>query len=296
MMTPRFARVVSRLPKNNVRNMAYGPHPYADLEGKVIVVGGAGNPPEELHGIGATTSMLLASYGAKVVSVSHQKINADTVTAAIKAEGGEAMGYVADATDYDQCTALLNDVVAEYGKVDILINAGIHDALPNGFKKMTREKWESCMNVNCNAHFNLIHNFLPHFQEQGHGNIQHFTTFGSFLALGMGVQRHGYFAGKAAAAVLTRRIGIENASKNIRANVVSIGYATGPLVNRAVANAGADIAKVDAARAANVPRQEQIYPIEIARTSAFLASDASSGINAAEVFADGGNHNCTYGP
>ena len=47
MMTPRFARVVSRLPKNNVRNMAYGPHPYADLEGKVIVVGGAGNPPEE---------------------------------------------------------------------------------------------------------------------------------------------------------------------------------------------------------------------------------------------------------
>ena len=70
-----------------------------------------------VHGIGATTSMLLASYGAKVVSVSHQKINADTVTAAIKAEGGEAMGYVADATDYDQCTALLNDVVAEYGKV-----------------------------------------------------------------------------------------------------------------------------------------------------------------------------------
>ena len=178
----------------------------------------------------------------------------------------------------------------------MLINAGIHDALPNGFKKMTLEKWKSNMDLNLNAHFYLIHAVLPTFQEQGHGNIIHYTTFGSACALGFGAQRHGYFAGKGAAAILTRRIGIENAKKNIRANVLSIGYASGPLVERAVANAGADIDAVYAGRDANVPRGKQILPDEIAKAAAFLASDASSAVNAAEVFADAGNHLTTYGP
>jgi len=273
-----------------------GPHPYADLEGKVVVVGGAGNPPHERHGIGAVTSLTMARYGAKVVSVSNVTENCDTVTNAIKAEGLEGMSYTADCMDYASVEKLRDDVMAEYGKVDCLINAGIHDALPNGFKKMTVDMWNRNMDINLNAHFHLVHAFLPVFQEQGSGNILHYTTFGSAVALGMGVQRHGYFAGKAAAAILTRRIGIENAKKGIRANVVSIGYATGPLVDRAVANAGADADAVAAARAANVPRGEQILPEEVARVAAFLASDASSGINAAEVFTDGGNHCTTYGP
>merc|ERR1711935_253255 len=153
----------------------------------------------------------------------------------------------------------------------------------------TVEMWNRNMNVNLNAHFRLILAFLPVIQDQESGNIIHYTTFGSNSALGMGPQRHGYFAGKAAAAVLTLRIGIENSKKGIRANVVSIGYATGPLVDRAVANAGADAEKVDAARAANVPRGAQILPQEVANTAAFLSSDFSSGINAAEGFCDGGN-------
>merc|ERR1712048_1240136 len=124
----------------------------------------------------------------------------------------------------------------------------------------------------------------------GKGNILHYTTFGSHVALGMGNQRHGYFAGKGGAAILTKRIGIENAKQGIRANVVSIGYTTGPLVNRAVAKVGASIEAVTATRDGNVPRQKQITPEEIANVAAFLASDASSSINATEVFADGGNN------
>lgn len=276
--------------------MSSFPHPYADLEGKVVVVGGAGNPPAEGHGIGATTSLTLARYGAKVVSISHIQENCDTVTNQIIQEGGEGMAVVADCTSYDAVCKMRDEVISKYGKVDVMINAGIHDALPNGFKKMSPETWYRNMDINLNAHFHLIHAFVPLFQDQGSGNFQHFTTFGSSVALGMGVQRHGYFAGKAAAAILTRRIGIENAAKGIRANVVSIGYATGPLVNRAVANANADIEAVNAARAANVPRKTQIQVEEVANTAAFLASDASSGINAAEVFCDGGNHCTTYGP
>lgn len=286
----------NRLVRPASRLMSTMPHPYADLQGKVAIVGGAGNPASEGHGIGAMTSLTLARYGVKVISVSNVAENCEYLTKCITDEGNDGMAYAADCTNYEEVEKLRDTVLEKYGKIDIMINAGIHDALPNGFKKMTVPMWYRNMDINLNAHFHLIHAMVPTMQEQGFGNIQHFTTFGSAVALGMGVQRHGYFAGKAAAAILTRRIGIENAKKNIRANVISIGYATGPLVNRAVANANADIEAVNAARAANVPRGKQIQVEEIANTAAFLASDASSGINAAEVFADGGNHCTTYGP
>lgn len=279
-----------------VRSTSGVPNLLSDLQGKVVVCAGAGNPPEEGHGIGAMTSLTLARLGAKVVSVSNVALNCETVTAAIKAEGNEGTAMAADCTKYEECEDLVKKVIDQYGKVDVMINAGIHTALPQGWAKMTREKWALNMDLNLNSHFNLIHTFLPKFQEQGSGVILHFTTFGSAVALGMGNQRHGYFAGKGAAAILTRRIGIENSKNGIRANVISIGYATGPLVNRAVAKVGLDAATVDAARAANVPRNKQLTPEEVANTAAFLASDASSGINAAEVFVDGGNHAATYGP
>lgn len=271
-------------------------HPYADLQGKVIVNAGAGNPPAEGHGIGATTSLALARLGAKVVSVSNVAENCETVTDAVLKEGGEGISFTADCTKMADCEKLLKAVLDKYGKVDVMINAGIHTALPMGFAKMTEEKWHQNISLNLHAHFNLIHTFLTPFQEQKSGVIQHFTTFGSAVALGMGNQRHGYFAGKCAAATLTRRIGIENAKNGIRANVVSIGYTTGPLVNRAVAKVGASIEAVTATRDGNVPRGYQITPDEVANVAVFLASDMSSGINASEVFADGGNHGCTYGP
>lgn len=208
----------------------------------------------------------------------------------------QGSSFVADCTQYDQVEALREAVIQKYGRVDVVINAGIHDATPQGFGKMTLEKWRGNMSLNLDAHFHLIHAFLPTFQAQGSGNFMHYTTFGSTVALGMGKQRHGYFAGKGAAAILTKRIGIENAKAGIRANVLSIGYAEGPLVTRAVANAGADMAAVDAQRDANVPRGKQITTEEVGNLALFLASDASSAINATEVYADGGNHCTTYGP
>ena len=78
--------------------------------------------------------------------------------------------------------------------------------------------------------------------------------------------------------------------------MIAIGYVTGPLVNRAVANAGADIEAVTAVRDAYVPRGTQGTPMEVAEIAAFLTSDNSSLINGTEVYADGGSHGCTYGP
>lgn len=271
------------------------------LEGKVVVVGGAGNPPEEGHGIGAMTSIVLARQGAKVVSVSNVDLNCQTVTKAIEAEGNSGMAFTADCTKMGDVDKLVKAVMAEHGKVDVLINAGIHSALPMGFGKMTEEAWKVGIDLNLNAHFNLIHGFMPIFLEQQSGNIIHFTTIASSVGLGLGNQRHAYAAGKSGAATLTKRIGVEHAKQGIRGNVMGIGYVTGPLVNRAVAQAikgGANttIEKVTAVRDSYVPRGSQILPEEVAHAAAFLASDASSAINGTEIYCDGGSSGCTYGP
>ena len=266
------------------------------LEGKVIVVAGAGNPPEEELGIGASTSLHLARHGATVVSVSNVGVNCDTVTDLITGEGLKGVSHVADCTNYDEAKSLHARVKDEFGRVDCLINAGIHSALPMGFDKMTEQAWDTGIALNLNAHFNLVHSFLPTFVEQQSGNIIHYTTIASSVGLGIQRQRHAYAAGKAAAATLTKRLGVEYASQGIRGNVIAIGYVSGPLVNRAVANAGADIAAVTAGRDAYVPRGKQGTPMEVAEVAAFLASDNSKLVNAAEIPCDGGTSSCTYGP
>ena len=285
------------LPRTATRlTRAMSSYNYGRLDGKVVVVAGAGNPPAEGHGIGSATSLLLARHGATVISVSNVAENCQTVTDIINDEGLKGFAHTADCTSHDETDALHERVIKDFGRCDVLINAGIHCAVPLGFDKMTESAWETGIALNLNAHFNLCHTFLPTFLEQESGNIIHYTTIASSVGLGMGKQRHAYAAGKAAAATLTRRLGVENAAKGVRGNVIAIGYITGPLVNRAVAHAGADLEQVTAVRDSYLPRKTQGTPFEIASVAAFLASDASSLINGTEVFADGGSHGCTYGP
>merc|ERR1719310_47746 len=123
--------------------------------------------------------MMFAKYGCKVVSVAHVKENCDTVTKAITDAGGHGVSFTADCTKYEEVEALRDFVMDKYGRVDVLCNAGIHMAVPQGFAKMTLEKWRANMDLNLDAHFHLIHAFLPIMQEQKSGNIMHYTTFGS---------------------------------------------------------------------------------------------------------------------
>lgn len=283
-------------PAAAARSFSAAADAFGRLDDKVIVVCGAGNPPHEGHGIGAQSSIVLARHGAKVVSVSPLEENCQTVTDAILAEGNHGKAHVADCTDGSSVQKLVDDVMAEYGRIDVVVNAGIHSALPMGFAKMTEEAWEKGIALNLDAHFQIIHKFLPVFVEQQKGNIIHYTTIASSVGLGIGNQRHAYAAGKAAAATLTKRIGVEYAKQGIRGNVIGIGYVDGPLVNRAVAAVNADIDAVTKVRDSYVPRGKQGTPEEVAQVAVFLASDSSSIINGTEIYADGGSHGCTYGP
>ena len=82
-------RVVKKALVDTTKRALSTNNSFCDLSGKVIVVAGAGNPPEEGHGIGATTSLILARRRAKVVSVSNVDVNANTITNCILQEGNE---------------------------------------------------------------------------------------------------------------------------------------------------------------------------------------------------------------
>ena len=74
------------------------------------------------------------------------------------------MGLVADCTKADDAKMILDETIAKYGHVDGMINAGVHNAIPNGFGKMTEDYWKNAIDINLHAHFQLVHQFLPHFE------------------------------------------------------------------------------------------------------------------------------------
>lgn len=270
------------------------------LQGKTVVVCGAGNNADEAFGIGKMTAIVCAREGANVVAVSNNKAHADGTAEAIFADGaatGDALGFTADCTSASDVSALLAATMDKFGSVDSLINAGVYDAQPNGFKKLDAERWMRSMELNLHAQFYLIDTFLPQMTSQAGGSSLVFvSTIAGSVGLGVGQQRHGYAAGKAGASALTKRIGVEYAKDGVRGNVVEAGYIASPLVTRAVAQAGADMDAVTATRDAYVPRGQQGQPIDVAHACAFLASDEASFINGVTLPVDGGTSSVTYGP
>ena len=270
------------------------------LSGKTVVVCGAGNDEGEAFGIGKMTAVVCAQQGANVVAVSNNKAHADGTAAAIASDpscSGPCLGVTADCTSEEEVEALLASVLAEYGAVDCLINAGVYDAQPNGFGKLDSARWMASMELNLHAQFYLVNTFLPAFTaNDGGGNFVFVSTIAGSVGLGAGQQRHGYAAGKAGASTLTKRIGVEYASDGVRGNVVEAGYVASPLVTRAVDQAGADHDKVGAVRDSYTPRGKQGDPIDVAYACAFLASDEASFINAVTLPVDGGTSSVTYGP
>ena len=245
---------------------------------KVIIVAGSGSKFQNQWGIGSATSILLSNLGANVISVSRSIESGRCMADQFRKDGVHDKCWIAaaDCLDMESVQILVDKVMNRHGRIDVLINAGIHLAKTNGFDSMCKDKWVHCLNANVNAQYNLTKATIPIFTTQKSGNIIFFSTIAARLALGMKRQRHGYAAGKAASTELTKRLGIEYARDGIRANVLNIGYTSGALVSRAVHHSNADEEAVRNKRDSCVPRGKQGTPEEVAAVSAFLASDASS--------------------
>jgi NADP-dependent 3-hydroxy acid dehydrogenase YdfG len=133
------------------------------IKNKVVLITGGST------GIGAEVARLLASQGAKVAIAARRKDKLDEVVATIEAAGGAARAYSLDVTDKKQVEAVVAATVADFGKLDVLINnAGLMPIRP--MAEVNTDEWDAMIDVNLKGTLYGIAAALPRFiaQESGH--------------------------------------------------------------------------------------------------------------------------------
>lgn len=135
-----------------------------NIENKVVLITGGST------GIGAEVARLLASRGAKVAIAARRKDKLDEVVAGIEAAGGTAKAYSLDVTDKKQVEAVVAAAVADFGKLDVLINnAGLMPIRP--MSEVNTDEWDAMIDVNLKGTLYGIAAVLPRFLAQQGGHI-----------------------------------------------------------------------------------------------------------------------------
>lgn len=252
--------------------MALGPL----LKDKISLITGAG------AGIGAESARLFASEGATVVVADIKGDTAEAVAEEIKAAGGKAIAIAIDVRDDAQVAAMRDKVLAEYGRLDVLINnVGYWVNLPPSFMESTPEHWQALYEVNLRHVFSVTHAFLPAMVAAKTGSI---VNVSSIEGLRGYPQDSAYGAFKAAVVHFTTCLGVELGPKGIRVNGV------GPdLTNSEQSNFKA-WDPPEFADKWNIwsPVGRLAEPIDQAKAILFLASDMAGWITGHTLPTDGG--------
>ena len=184
------------------------------LAGKTaLLTGGAG-------GIGRALAAGLCGAGAQTAVCDVNVGRAREIAAELSAKGRQARAFDLDLTDAASIRQCVDAVVAEFGKIDILINcAGVNKR--EGFLDVAEKTYDFIMNVNLKGTFFMTQAVVPHMIKQGGGKIINFSSHNAQGMLG-GVSVYG--ATKSAVSALTRSMAIEWAKFNIQANAVAPGH------------------------------------------------------------------------
>lgn len=185
------------------------------LLGKVAIVTGAS------RGIGAEIARELAKKGAQVVATyRHNQEEMNNVLKEIQENGGLSVAFKADVSNSEESKQLIEDVLKQFGKVDILINnAGI--TKDRTFRKMSREEWDQVIDTNLSGAFNTSSAVINHMLEQKYGRI---INISSIIGQAGGFGQTNYSASKAGLLGFTKSLALETARNGITVNAVCPGF------------------------------------------------------------------------
>ncbi len=230
------------------------------LENKTAIVTGA------TRGIGHAIAVRFAKEGCNVAFCGRTR---NDKMVAVEEElatlGVKAKGYAADVANYDSAQAFVKEVLADFGKVDILINnAGITD--DSAMKRMTEEQFDRVVGTNLKSVFCMTKAIQPSMWKQGYGSI---VNIGSVVGIAGNYNQANYAASKAGIIGLSKSCAKEFAARNIRVNVLCPGFVETEMT--------ADIPKeLMDTWTSRIPMKRAGTPDEVAQCCVFLASDMSS--------------------
>ncbi len=247
------------------------------LRSKVAVITGAAS------GIGRATSLLFAREGASVILVDLNEAAGNGVANEISRTGVQAKFFQADVSHADDCNRVIERVVSEFGRINILFNnAGI--IRRTTVVDLTEEDWDRIMAVNVKSVFLMSRLVIPVMTKAGGGSI---INTASGWGLTGGAKAAAYCASKGAVVQLTKAMAVDHGPQNIRVNCICPGDTdTGMLRSEAQQLGQAPDSFL--AEAARRPLGRIGTPQEIAQAVLYLASDASSFVTGTALVVDGG--------
>jgi NAD(P)-dependent dehydrogenase (short-subunit alcohol dehydrogenase family) len=249
------------------------PYQAFDLSGRTaVVIGGT-------SGIGRAIAHSLAEAGADVVPSSRRPEQVKAAAAEIRALGRRSLEAVSDVGDRSSLQQLLNECVAEFGKVDILVNsAGKTKRTPT--VDVGDEEWDDILDTNLTGTLRACQVFGRHMLKNNYGRIVNIASLTSFVAL---YEVAAYSASKAAVAMLTKSLAIEWASRGVNVNAIAPGVFRTALNEKLLD--GSERGKEFLLR---TPMKRFGKVEELGGAAVFLASDAASFITGEVLVVDGG--------
>jgi len=245
------------------------------LEGKVAIVTGAA------RGIGAAIALKFAEHGAHVAFTYVSDSSAEKAAALetqVQALGVKAKAYQSNAGDFAQCESFVNEVVKEFGTVDICVNnAGI--SKDNLLLRMSADQWDDVMNINLKSVFNMTKQVIRPMMKAKSGSI---VNMSSIIGISGNAGQSSYAASKAGIIGFTKSVAKELGSRNIRCNAIAPGFVETDMTHYLKEGAGAEefLKKIPLGRFGKAD--------EIADTTVFLASNMSSYITGQVLSTCGG--------
>jgi 3-oxoacyl-[acyl-carrier protein] reductase len=242
------------------------------LSGKTALITGAA------RGIGRAIALTFASEGADIAFTDlRYDDNMKTLEEEIAEKGLKAKGYASDASDYDDCEKVMEQVVADFGRVDILVNnAGI--TRDNLLMRMTEADWDLVIKVNLKSVFNMTKAVQKYMLKQRFGSI---INMSSVVGIGGNAGQSNYSASKAGLIGFTKSIAQELGSRNIRCNAIAPGFIETEMTAKLTDEVRQDWI-------AQIPLRRGGKPEDVARTAVYLASDLSEYVTGQVISVCGG--------
>ena len=242
------------------------------LEGKVAVITGGA------RGIGKAISLCYAKSGASIAfTYIVEDENFKNTEKELASYGVEVKGYISDASNYEQSMKLVDDIIKDFGRIDVLVNnAGItRDGL---LMRMSEEQWDLVIKVNLKSVFNLTKAVQKYMLKQHSGSI---INMSSVVGVSGNAGQANYSASKAGIIGFTKSVAQELGSRNIRSNAIAPGFIITDMTGKLPEEVRQEWAN-------KIPLRRGGTPEDVANVALFLASDLSSYVTGQVIHVCGG--------